>query len=41
MSIAWAGLLLGEHISWTTVVGGLVVVLCAAGAVRVRLGTSR
>ncbi len=37
MSIGWAGLLLGEHISWTTVVGGLVVVLCAGSAVRVRL----
>ncbi|GAA3913174.1 DMT family transporter [Actinoplanes auranticolor] len=38
LSIAWAGLLLGEHLSAATIVGGLVVVLCAAGAVRVRLG---
>ncbi|MGQ5261410.1 DMT family transporter [Micromonospora sp. ZYX-F-536] len=38
MSIAWAGLLLGEHIGWATVVGGLVVILCAGAAVRVRLG---
>ena len=37
LSIAWAGLLLGEHLSAATIVGGLVVVLCAAGAVRVRL----
>jgi drug/metabolite transporter (DMT)-like permease len=41
MSIAWAGLLLGEHITWTTIVGGLVVILCAGSAVRVRLGTPR
>jgi drug/metabolite transporter (DMT)-like permease len=38
LSIAWAGLLLGEHLSTATLVGGLVVVLCAASAVRVRLG---
>jgi drug/metabolite transporter (DMT)-like permease len=37
MSIAWAGLLLGESMTWTTVVGGLVVILCAGAAVRVRL----
>lgn len=37
MTIAWAGLLLGEQLSWATLVGGLVVILCAAGAVRVRL----
>jgi drug/metabolite transporter (DMT)-like permease len=36
MSMCWAGLLLGEHIGWTTVVGGLVVILCAGSAVRVR-----
>ncbi|WP_410812709.1 DMT family transporter [Micromonospora sp. 067-2] len=38
LSIAWAGLLLREPIGWATVVGGLVVILCAATAVRVRLG---
>ena len=38
LSIAWAGLLLGEEVTWVTVLGGLVVVLCAAGAVRARLG---
>ena len=36
LSIGWAGLLLGEHLSATTIAGGLVVVLCAAGAARVR-----
>ena len=40
LSIGWAGLLLGEQLSWSTIVGGLVVVLCAGGAVRVRLGTA-
>lgn len=38
LSLGWAGLLLGEHLAAATVAGGLVVVLCAAGAVRVRLG---
>ena len=38
LSIAWAGLLLGEPMTWTTVVGGLAVILCAGAAVRVRLG---
>lgn len=37
LSIAWAGLLLGEDLTVTTIVGGLVVVLCAGAAVRVRL----
>ncbi|MDQ6526711.1 DMT family transporter [Nocardioides sp. LHD-245] len=32
LSIAWAGLLLGEQIGWLTVLGGLAVVACAAGA---------
>ena len=38
--ICWAGLLLGEQLTWTTIVGGLVVILCAGAAVRVRLGTT-
>jgi drug/metabolite transporter (DMT)-like permease len=38
LTIAWAGLLLGEHLTAATVIGGLVVILCAASAVRVRLG---
>jgi drug/metabolite transporter (DMT)-like permease len=37
MSITWAALLLGEAITWTTVIGGLAVILCAGAAVRVRL----
>jgi drug/metabolite transporter (DMT)-like permease len=37
MSICWAALLLGEQLTWATVVGGLAVILCAGAAVRVRL----
>lgn len=37
MTIAWAGLLLGESMTWATIVGGLVVIVCAGAAVRVRL----
>ncbi|MCY1675556.1 DMT family transporter [Pseudarthrobacter sp. SL88] len=37
LSICWAALLLGEAITWTTVIGGLAVILCAGAAVRVRL----
>ena len=37
LTIGWAGLLLGEHLAATTVVGGLAVIACAASAVRVRL----
>jgi drug/metabolite transporter (DMT)-like permease len=37
LSICWAGLLLGETLSWTTIIGGLAVILCAGSAVRVRL----
>jgi drug/metabolite transporter (DMT)-like permease len=37
MSICWAALLLGEQLTWATVLGGLAVVLCAGAAVRVRL----
>jgi drug/metabolite transporter (DMT)-like permease len=38
LSICWAGLLLGESLTWTTIIGGLAVILCAGIAVRVRLG---
>jgi drug/metabolite transporter (DMT)-like permease len=41
LSIVWAGLLLGEHLTWTTILGGVVVLLCAGSAVRARLGTAR
>lgn len=37
LSILWAGLLLGEQLTPTTIVGGLAVILCAGLAVRVRL----
>ncbi len=40
MTIAWASLLLGERLDWTTVAGGLAVVLCAGAAVRARSGRS-
>jgi drug/metabolite transporter (DMT)-like permease len=38
LSICWAGVLLGERLTWSTILGGLVVILCAGAAVRVRLG---
>ncbi|WP_182526790.1 DMT family transporter [Nocardioides dongkuii] len=38
LSIAWAALLLDEHLAATTVLGGLVVIGCAGGAVRTRIG---
>ncbi len=37
LSIGWAALLLGETLTWVTIVGGLAVILCAGAAVRVRL----
>ncbi|QCO98943.1 DMT family transporter [Arthrobacter sp. 24S4-2] len=37
LSICWAGLLLGEALTWMTILGGLAVILCAGAAVRVRL----
>lgn len=37
LTICWAALLLGEALTWTTLVGGLAVILCAGAAVRVRL----
>ncbi|MGO4583440.1 DMT family transporter [Arthrobacter sp. 2RAF6] len=41
LSICWAGLLLGESLGWTTIVGGLAVIVCAGVAVRVRLNPPR
>lgn len=40
LSICWAGLLLGEHLTMATIIGGLGVVLCAGIAVRIRLNPS-
>ncbi|PTT63344.1 DMT family transporter [Arthrobacter sp. HMWF013] len=37
LSICWAALLLGEALTWSTVIGGLAVIACAGAAVRVRL----
>jgi drug/metabolite transporter (DMT)-like permease len=37
LTIIWAALLLGEELTWPTVLGGLAVVLCAGIAVRIRL----
>ena len=37
LSLCWAGLLLGEHLTLGTIGGGLAVVLCTGAAVRVRL----
>lgn len=36
MSLLWAGLLLGEHIGWQSVLGGIAVIGCALLAVRAR-----
>jgi drug/metabolite transporter (DMT)-like permease len=41
LSILWAALLLREDVGGATVVGALVVVLCARGAVRTRLSVVR
>ncbi|MFT3877805.1 MAG: DMT family transporter [Propioniciclava sp.] len=41
MTLLWAALLLGEHIGWQTMVGGIAVVGCALLAVRARNGASR
>ena len=40
LSICWAGLLLGEQLTWITITGGVVVILSAGSAVRLRLGTA-
>lgn len=37
LSILWAAWLLGEELTWVTVIGGAAVILCAGLAVRVRL----
>ena len=37
LSLCWAWLLLGETLSWPTILGGFAVILCAGTAVRVRL----
>ncbi|GAB2983013.1 DMT family transporter [Saccharothrix stipae] len=37
LTIGWAALLLREHLTWPTALGGLAVILCAGFAVRIRL----
>jgi drug/metabolite transporter (DMT)-like permease len=37
LTISWAALMLGERITWSTILGGGAVILCAAMAVRARL----
>lgn len=36
LSLAWAALLLGEHLTWATGVGAVAVIACAGSAVRSR-----
>lgn len=40
LSICWAALLLGEPLTWSTVLGGAAVIACAGSAVRIRLSAS-
>jgi drug/metabolite transporter (DMT)-like permease len=37
LSILWAALLLGEEMTWPTILGGGAVIVCAGIAVRIRL----
>ncbi|MEV1129644.1 DMT family transporter [Agromyces sp. NPDC049794] len=37
MSILWAAVILGEYLTWPTVLGGVAVIVCAGLAVRTRL----
>ncbi len=37
LSILWAAVILREHLTWPTIVGGVAVILCAGVAVRIRL----
>ncbi|MEU7531395.1 DMT family transporter [Saccharothrix sp. NPDC042600] len=39
LTISWAAWLLGEELTWPTVLGGLAVVVCAGTAVRRRVST--
>jgi drug/metabolite transporter (DMT)-like permease len=41
LSICWAGLILGEDLTWATIIGGTVVICCAGLAVRSRPGAAR
>jgi drug/metabolite transporter (DMT)-like permease len=37
LSILWAALLLGETMTWPTILGGAAVIVCAGATVRIRL----
>jgi len=37
LTIGWAALLLGEAVTWATVLGGLAVIACAGLAIRIRV----
>ncbi|MFC9361122.1 DMT family transporter [Rhodococcus sp. NPDC057014] len=41
LTISWAALLLGEQLTWATVVGGVAVIVAAGTAVRVRFAPVR
>ncbi|MFE4228940.1 DMT family transporter [Arthrobacter sp. NPDC056886] len=41
LSICWAGLILAEDLTWTTIIGGAAVVSCAGLALRSRSGPPR
>ena len=41
LSIGWAALILGEDIGWSTVAGGLAVIICALLAIRSRNSSPR
>lgn len=41
LTICWAALLLGEQLTWATVLGGAAVIACAGTAVRTRMGHQR
>lgn len=41
LTISWAALLLGEQLTWSTVLGGAAVIACAGAAVRLRLDAGR
>lgn len=41
LTIAWAALILGEQITWVTIIGGVAVIACALLAVRARVKVRR
>jgi len=41
LTIIWSGLIVGEHLDWLVWIGALVVIACAATAVRARVATAR